>query len=281
MLNNQNIEILSLPNLLHENLPKRSRTAHKGDFGHALIIGGDCGMGGAVRLAAEAAARAGAGLVSILTHTEHIPGINSARPEIMCHDGEKDTEINELLTKCNVIVIGSGLGQKKWGQNLWHKVINSGVDKFIVVDADALNLLAKNPKKSKIWILTPHLGEAARLLGTTTTKVQNDRCKAVQDLQQKYGGICILKGTGTLICDSEQKLYICPAGNPGMASGGMGDILSGIIGGLLAQGLKSSAAAKLGVMLHSSAGDLAAKECGERGLLALDLLPYLRKISNF
>lgn len=278
MLSNANIEILSLLDLLHENLPKRSRTAHKGDFGHVLVIGGDSGMGGAVRLAAEAAARIGAGLVSIITRAEHISAINSARPEIMCHDAENDTEVNELLAKCNVVVVGPGLGQKKWGQNLWQKVITEVTEKPFVVDADALNLLATNPKKSQNWILTPHPGEAARLLGTTTTNVQNDRCLAVQALQKKYGGICVLKGAGTLICDSEQKLYTCPAGNPGMASGGMGDILSGIIGGLLAQGLELSAAAKLGVMLHSSAGDLAAKECGERGLLALDLLPYLRKI---
>ena len=147
-----------------------------------------------------------------------------------------------------------------------------------VVDADALNLLAQEPARRDDWILTPHPGEAARLLGVSTEQIQADRLHAVHALQQRYGGVCVLKGAGTLVCTSES-IALCEAGNPGMASGGMGDVLTGIIAGFLAQGLSLMDAAKAGVYIHATAGDRAAQE-GERGLLASDLLPHLRKLVN-
>lgn len=263
---------------LQKILPPRAREASKSDFGHVLITGGDYGMAGAVRMAGEAAARVGAGLTSIATRPEHISAIVSARPELMCHPIQQAQDLKKLLARATVVVLGPGLGQSSWSQELFHYVIaNASQPK--VIDADGLNLLAKQPQKREDWILTPHPGEAARLLNSTAEAIQKNRNTAVQQLQNKFGGIVVLKGAGTLIAGSES-LSICKSGNPGMASGGMGDVLSGVMGGLLAQHLNLLQAAELGVSLHATAADLAAKEKGERGLLALDLMEYLRKLVN-
>jgi len=258
-------------------LPKRSRIAHKGQFGHVLVIGGDSGMTGAVRLAAEGAARVGAGLISVATRTSHAALINLTRPEIMSHGVETVEQLESLLNKIDVIAIGPGLGQTHWGQSLLSALQN--VQKPIVVDADALNLLAQTPIRFHNSILTPHPAEAARLLGSSTADIQADRFAAAQALQERFSGICVLKGAGTLIAAPNGQINICTLGNPGMASGGMGDILTGTIAGLLAQGLSSNEAATLGVCLHAKAGDHAARE-GERGLLPSDLLPWLRHYAN-
>lgn len=258
-------------------LAPRPRDAHKGLFGHALIIGGDFGMAGAVRLAGEAALRVGAGLVSVATHPEHISIVSSTRPELMCHGAKQVRDLKKLLTRATVLVLGPGLGQSTWSRQLYKSSLATQHPK--IVDADALNLLAKHPIHRDDWILTPHVGEAARLLACSTEKIQQDRAKAVLALQTKFGGVIVLKGAGTLIVDSTHKIAICEAGNPGMASGGMGDVLSGVIGGLVAQGLSLSDAACLGVCLHATAGDLAAQD-GERGLLASDLIPHLRRFVN-
>ena len=270
-------QILSLTEEL-KSLPVRARIAHKGNFGHVLIIGGDYGMGGAVRMVAEAAARGGAGLISVATRPEHVAMINVARPEIMVHGIEELKQLDLLLQKASVIVLGPGLGTSSWSKMLFDSVL--AVKKPLVVDADALNILASNCQVRDNWILTPHPGEAARLLSTTTQAIQSNRLDVVYKLQQKFGGVCVLKGAGTLVAALGEMARVCDAGNPGMASGGMGDILSGIIGGLLAQGLRSFDAAKLGVLVHATAGDLVAAEQGERGMLALDLLPVVRKILN-
>ncbi len=259
-------------------LEPRSRIAHKGSFGHVLVIGGDYGMAGAARMAGEAAARTGSGLTTVVTRPEHIMAVSGMRPELMCYGITKSKNLPELLERATVLVIGPGLGRSAWSKDLWQAVLKT--DLPTVIDADGLNLLVKNPTKNNNWILTPHPGEAARLLNCSTSEVQNDRFTAINSLQDKYGGVCILKGAGTLILGDSGKISICTAGNPGMASGGMGDVLSGIIGGLLAQKLSLENAAKTGVQLHSEAADLAAKQDGERGLLATDLLPYLRKLIN-
>lgn len=170
-----------------------------------------------------------------------------------------------------------GLGQTSWSQQLLKRIIASSHTK--VIDADALNLLAKQPKKSAAWVLTPHPGEAARLLQCDVKDIQADRIYSVKKIQQKYGGVVVLKGKGSLVCTA-RTLSICRAGNPGMASGGMGDLLSGVIGGLLAQHIGLPQAAELGVYLHAMAADLAAAQSGERGMLASDLLPYLKKLIN-
>lgn len=264
-----NVEKLSLTKL-----PPRSKTAQKGDFGHTLIVGGDYGMPGAARMAGEAAARTGSGLTTIATRPEHI----NARSELMCYGIKNSKELKPLIKRATTIVLGPGLGTSTWSKDLWKTILKTEQPK--VIDADGLNLLAKNPRHNNNWILTPHPGEAARLLNCSATEIQNDRFAAIKNLQKRYGGIIVLKGAGTLILGPSGTTSICTAGNPGMASGGMGDVLSGIIGGLLAQGLALEDAAKMGVQLHSEAADLAAHQDGERGLLAMDLLPFVRKLIN-
>lgn len=255
----------------------RSRTAHKGDFGHVLIIGGQPGMSGAPRLAALAAARCGAGLISVATHPEHAAYFNTSCPELMCQGMNTAADLEPLMARASVIVIGPGLGQGIWAQALLAKLWASALP--LIVDADALNLLAQSPQRRDNWILTPHPGEAARLLGISTQEIQADRLAAATELQACYGGVLVLKGAGTLITDGV-RVQLCTAGNPGMASGGMGDVLSGVIAGLVAQGLSLSLAAAAGVMLHALAGDAAAAAGGARGMLASDLLPELRRLMN-
>lgn len=259
-------------------LPKRACDSYKGSYGHALVVGGDYGMGGAVRMAAESAARVGAGLVTVATRPEHVPVVNSTRPELMCHQVAEAADLEPLLERASVVVVGPGLGKTPWAISLLSRLLESNLPK--VLDADSLNLLSKNPCSANNWILTPHPGEAARLLNISCKEVQYDRFKSIENIQQRYGGVIVLKGAGTLIKGWGKMIEVCSAGNPGMASGGMGDVLSGIIGGLLAQGLKLQNAAEAGVFIHSVAADRAAEEGGERGLLATDLLPYLRSLVN-
>jgi hydroxyethylthiazole kinase-like uncharacterized protein yjeF len=263
-------------------LPKRSKNANKGDFGHVLIVGGDYGMGGSVLLAGEAALRTGAGLVSIATRPEHAYAIMGNCPELMCHGIQEAQDLDNLLKKATVVVIGPGLGQNTWGRDLLTLVLKSSLP--LVVDADALNLLAASKEQEQKyykenWILTPHPGEAARLLGIEVSEIQSDRVKAAIALQNRFGGVIVLKGAGTVVLGKEQKLQVCSRGNPGMASGGMGDLLSGVIAGLLAQKLPLQDAAHFGVFVHARAGDKAAKK-GERGMIARDLLEYIRECLN-
>lgn len=261
-------------------LPPRPRSAHKGLFGHALVIGGDHGMAGAAAMACEAALRVGAGLVSCATRAEHVPILVGRHPEVMAHSVRSGQELEPLLARASVVVIGPGLGRAAWGQQLLQRALHSGLP--AVVDADALNLLAQGdaaPPEHERWVLTPHPGEAARLLGCDSALIQEDRFRAAAELRRRYGGAVVLKGAGTLVCDAHG-IGICNAGNPGMASGGMGDVLSGVLGGLLAQRLDVAQAARLGVCLHAAAADLAAAQAGERGLVATDLMPHLRRLVN-
>ena len=259
-------------------LAPRLRNAHKGHFGHVLVIGGEAGFTGAARMAGEAAARVGAGLVSIGTRASHAASLNAGRPELMVHGLEEETTFHHLAERANVIAIGPGLGQGEWGQHMLNLAMESGLP--LIVDADALNILSQAPREYRKWILTPHCGEAARMLGQSTQEIQRDRFAIVANLQQSYGGIAILKGAGTLIAGPEGPIALCHGGNPGMASGGMGDVLTGIIAGLVAQGIKLQEAACLGVCLHAAAGDAAAKAAGERGLLATDLMSWVRRLAN-
>jgi hydroxyethylthiazole kinase-like uncharacterized protein yjeF len=257
----------------HSYLKPRPHHAHKGDFGHVLIVGSDVGYTGAARIAAAGALRVGAGLVTTVTRAEHQYFMNIQTPEIMT-----SADLTAQLPKATVIVIGTGLGQSDWSKSQFELACASG--KPLVVDADALNLLARTSLKKDYWILTPHPGEAARLLNTDTVTIQKDRPAAIRALQQKYGGTLVLKGAGTLVLSEQGDIKQCEAGNPGMASGGMGDLLSGIIGGLLAQGQPMNVAAECGVCLHAQAADLCAKQMGERGMLATDLLPLVRQLVN-
>ncbi len=258
-------------------LQPRPRDAHKGHFGHVLIIGGDLGYSGAVLLAAEAALRVGAGLVSVATHPDHATMLNILRPEIMCHGIHSPDALTALITKATMLVLGPGLGQTHWSHEIFNQACLS--EKNMLVDADGLNLLADKPFKKTNRILTPHPGEAGRLLKTSTQVIQQDRELAAKQIQEKYDGWCVLKGAGTLVVGPDQSLAQCHAGNPGMATGGMGDVLSGVIGGLAAQQIPLGIAAQLGVIVHATAGDLAAK-AGERGMIASDLMRYLRGLIN-
>ncbi|MDD5580073.1 MAG: NAD(P)H-hydrate dehydratase [Methylobacter sp.] len=263
--------------VVKKQMPRRNRCSHKGDNGHVLIIGGERGYSGAARLAGEAALRVGAGLVSLATRAEHAGILNSSRAELMGHGIETAGQLAGLLEKAGVIVAGPGLGQSDWAKELFSAAIKSR--KPLVIDADGLNLLATSPVKKSDWILTPHPGEAARLLNCATAEIQQDRFAAVSGIQAKYGGVAVLKGAGTLIA-SDGGTAVSSTGNPGMASGGMGDVLSGVIAGLLAQGLSLKEAAQQGVYMHGEAADLAAEKDGERGLLASDLMPFLRQLMN-
>ncbi len=261
-------------------LKPRERTSHKGHFGHVLVIGGDAGFSGAAVLAGMGALRVGAGLVSVATRPEHAALLNVARPELMCHAVATWEDLKPLLLRATILVMGPGLGRSDWSRELLAGVLQSELP--LILDADGLNLLAENLLAGRIkksnWILTPHPGEAARLLKTSSEEIQRDRIAAVKKLQQTFGGWVVLKGAGSLIAGPNE-MAICEAGNPGMASGGMGDVLSGVLGGLLGQGIPLEITAKLGVLIHALAGDMAAKE-GERGMIASDLMPYLRKIVN-
>ncbi len=257
--------------------PRRACYTHKGDNGHVLIIGGDTGYSGAAKLAGEAALRVGGGLVSIATRPEHASLMNLNRPELMCHGVETAAQLEQLLERVDVIVLGPGLGQGSWAKTLFTVVLRTA--KPLIVDADGLNLLAAFPLKKMDWILTPHPGEAARLLACSTAHIQQNRFAAARSLQAKYGGIAVLKGSGTLIA-SDQDVAVSSTGNPGMATGGMGDVLSGVIAGLVAQGFSLKDAAQQGVYNHGLAADLAVEKDGERGLLASDLMPYLRHLVN-
>lgn len=261
-----------------EVLKPRKRDAHKGLYGHILVVGGEYGYSGAVRMAAEAALRVGAGLVSVATRPEHAFTLNIMRPEIMSHGVNNERALKPLADKATVIIIGPGLGQSLWSKKLLQCVLKS--KKPLIVDADALNLLAKKPVKYGDWVLTPHPGEAARLLKISSEKVQSDRLSAVKKIQAKFGGVCVLKGHGSLIMGGDEAPSLCKAGNPGMATAGMGDILSGVIGGLAGQQLSLLIAAQLGVLIHATAGDLVAKQNGERGMIATDLLPFLHRLVN-
>jgi NAD(P)H-hydrate epimerase len=190
---------------------------------------------------------------------------------------ENLSELGLLMARATVVAVGPGLGRAEWGQSMLEFVLAS--DCPLVVDADALNLLADNPVRRDNWILTPHPGEAARLLKMTSAEVEADRFTAVSDLAVRFGGVCVLKGSGSLIASEEAGIFLSSSGNPGMATGGMGDVLTGVIAALFAQGLTPMEAARAGVYLHGKAGDGAAEK-GERGLMAMDLMTFLQDLVN-
>jgi NAD(P)H-hydrate epimerase len=263
--------------LLRALLPPRPRAAHKGDFGHVLVIGGGPGMAGAARLCGEAALRGGAGRVSIATHPEHAALITASRPELMCHGVADADSLAVLMRKADVLAFGPGLGQSEWAEQLFRVVAESELP--AVWDADGLNWLASAPNVVENRIITPHPGEAATLLSMSTSEIQSDRPSAVAALAERYGGIAVLKGAGTLVSSGDGLPFISTSGNPGMAAPGMGDVLTGVIAAFVSQGLSLQDAALAGVESHARAGDLAAA-AGERGMLAGDLVDALRTVVN-
>lgn len=257
-------------------LPKRPRSSHKGVNGRVLLVGGAPGMSGAIRLAAEAALRVGAGLVQVVTHPENVVPVMAGRPELMCRGADSPEVLEPLLDVADGVVVGPGLGRSPWARALLERIWRA--DQPLVVDADALNLLAERPERRGRWMITPHPGEAGRLLGVDTSAVQADRLAAVRELAERYDATAVLKGVCTLVCTAGD-VAVCDRGNPGMASGGTGDVLAGVLGGLLVQLRSVPVAARIGVLLHALAGDTAAI-AGERGMAASDLLPELRHWAN-
>lgn len=258
-------------------LPRRSVTAHKGRFGRLLVIAGDRGFGGAGLLAAEAAARTGAGTVTLATRPEHVSPALARCPSLMVHGITHGSELSPLIESADAIVCGPGVGKGAWGQQMLQLVAASG--KPMVLDADALNLMAlRVAKKADNHILTPHPGEAARLLGLTVPEVEADRIGAARHIQRQFGGTVLLKGAGTIVDSGDELPGVLGGSNPGMATGGMGDVLSGVLGGLLVQGLELSVSARLAAALHLAAADRAALSKGYMGLLPTDVIDILPTI---
>ncbi len=258
-------------------LPRRARSAHKGRFGHVLVIGGDHGMGGAVHLTAEAALRSGAGLVTVATRPAYVASFLAGLPEAMVHGLETAAEVLPLIGRATVIAIGPGLGQGDWGRMLLAMALDTQLP--LVVDADALSLLAAHPIVRGQWVLTPHPGEASRLLKQTISAIQEDRYRAALHLVEQFRAVVVLKGAGSIVAATDETPAVCTHGNPGMAAPGMGDVLTGVIAALIAQGFALPEAARIGVALHALAGDRAAQS-GERGLMARDLISALRQVMN-
>lgn len=259
-------------------LPRRRRAAHKGDFGRVLIVGSGTGMPGATRLAGEACLRVGAGLVTVAVAPENVPAIAAGRPELICQPLTGENVLAEAIERADVIAIGPGLGRTAWARTALEVVLRS--EKPLVVDADALNLIAEaGTRPRENWILTPHPGEAGRLLGIRTDDIQRDRLGSLDRLLERYHGTVVLKGAGTLVGTAGRTPALCERGNPGMASAGTGDVLTGAISGVLAQCHDTWLAARVGVLVHAMAGDAAART-GERGLLASDVARELHNCVN-
>ncbi len=260
-------------------LPRRRRSAHKGDFGRVLIVGGGPGMPGAARLAGEACLRVGAGLVTVAVAPQNVAAVSAGRPELICLPLADPAELREAAAHAEIIAIGPGLGRSEWARGALEAALGAG--KPLLLDADALNLIAESGARSRQeWILTPHPGEAGRLLGMAASEVQRDRLEALERLTARYGGVVVLKGAGTLVGASGRTAALCERGNPGMASPGMGDVLTGVIAGLFGQCRDAWRAARAGVLAHAMAGDAAARS-GARGLLAGDVIEELRACVNF
>lgn len=266
------------PDCLSLWLSPRPRNSHKGHHGHVLCVGGEHGYAGAIAMCAESALRCGAGLVSVATRQANVAPLLTRRPECMVRAVSSAAELQPLIERCNVIAIGPGLGQDEWGRELLLTALASGEP--LVVDADALNLVARDSLRLSNAILTPHPGEAARLLGTTVADLERDRYAAALALAHKTDCVVVWKGAGTIVAAPGRTPAVIDAGNPGMAVGGMGDVLTGAIAALSAQDWHGYDAAVCGALLHSAAADAAAREGGERGLLPSDLMPWLRRLAN-
>lgn len=263
--------------LIKKILPRRRKDAHKGDFGHVLVVGGGAGMPGAAALAGAAALRVGAGKVTVAAWPDNVAAIGGVRPELMCRGVREGGDIADLARQADVIALGPGLGQDDWAQALFDACLTAG--RPLVIDADGLNLLAKTNARSEDWILTPHAGEAARLLKVSPQDVQDERCLSLAKILERYGGVAVLKGAGSLVGRVGEVPWVCDRGNPGMATAGMGDVLTGVIAGVLAQCANQFDAARVGTFVHSAAGDVVARE-GQRGLIAGDVIEALRTWVN-
>ena len=263
------------------NFPKRPRNSHKGQFGTVAVIGGATGMTGAPLLAARAALKLGAGCVHVGLLAENAPGVDLLQPELMLHPASDAVQ----LPGVDVFAVGCGLGRDKAAQKLIHDVLHSNA--ALVLDADALNILAQRADlhhlllaRTSATVLTPHTGEAARLLGCGIDEVQADRAEAVRELAQKFNCSVVLKGASSLCATRDGKLSVNKTGNPGMSSPGMGDVLTGMIAACIAQGMPADDALRLAVHLHGAAGDALAEQGISVGMTATDVTEWARWLLN-
>jgi NAD(P)H-hydrate epimerase len=267
------------------NIPKRRENSHKGNHGKLLIIAGDEGFGGAGIMSSESGLKTGAGLVRLLTRKSHISASLARNPEVMVSGADNAQDIEANLEWPDAVVAGPGMFENYWSEQILYKLLLSISDNGTptLLDAGALRLLTHMAfSKIKLpgeTVLTPHPGEAAEMLKVTVKEIQRNRIKSAKALQQKYGCIIVLKGNGTIICNKND-IYLCSAGGPELAVAGSGDILSGVIGSLIAQGLTPFDAAKTGVVIHARAGEEFANDVGRIGLAAVELIPYIRKFLN-
>lgn len=269
----------SLPQILSR-LPTRPSDSHKGLFGTVAIIGGDSGMVGAPLLAGRAALKLGAGCVRVGVLAEGAPVVDVGQPELML-----STASTIFATKFTVLAMGCGMGGSEAARALLAQGLQCAVP--LVLDADALNLLANNTDlqtallaRDAATVLTPHPAEAARLLGCSTQAVQADRVAAAQQLAQKFRASVVLKGAGSLCATRDGRLYINTTGNSGMSTAGMGDVLTGIIAAFIAQGMSTDDALLLGVHLHGAAGDALAQQGIAVGMTATELIDAARRVLN-
>ncbi|MDD5450116.1 MAG: NAD(P)H-hydrate dehydratase [Candidatus Omnitrophica bacterium] len=277
--------------MLYSSLLKRKSDTHKGNYGHVFVLAGSVGLTGAPYMAAQAALLSGSGLVTVGLPKSLMPIIAKRFVEVMTRSLAQTRaqsislrafhEIESFSKKATILAIGPGLSQNKETQLLIRKVI-SRIDKPMVIDADGLNALAGHLEilrrvkhEGRKPILTPHDGEMGRLIGKSAKFVHKNRKMIANDFAKKYNVTLVLKGYHTIVSSPGKKTYINKTGNPGMASGGIGDCLTGIIASFMGQGLSAFDAARFGVYCHGLAGDLAAKEKGELSLTASDLLNKL------
>lgn len=266
--------------LNENNLPRlapRAVDCHKGQLGHAVILAGAPGMGGAGLLAAQACLRLGAGLVSLLTSPEQVSASLARQPEVMVHGVTEMEQLQPVLQQATTLLLGPGIGQTTTAIKMLQQAAALPVAQ--IWDADSLNLLARHSADftaEGVRILTPHPGEAARLLDCSVASVQADREQAALQLARRYNSLVLLKGFGSLIADPGGQLLICRHGHPVMAGPGFGDVLGGVIAALLAQGMAPLDATCLAVWLHARAGEELAGE--GRGVVASDLLSPMRRL---
>ena len=274
---------------LIKRIPRRPRDSHKGMFGNVTVIGGQSGMVGAALLAARAALQLGAGSVHVMLLAEDAPSVDLLQPELMLHKAaellHQPSHLVGDFFAADVLALGCGMGTSLNAQKLLHNAIQSQA--ALVLDADALNILAMRPdlrtllgSRSAPTLLTPHPGEAARMLGCDTSDIQQNRLGKADELRSRYHSSVVLKGAGSVCATRDGKLYINTTGNPGMSAAGMGDVLTGILAALIAQRLAADDALLLAVHLHGAAGDELAKQNAMLGMSATEVTAWARWLFN-
>ena len=264
---------------LEKSIPERSSNSHKGDFGKVMIVGGSEGMGGAAILSSEASLFSGAGLVHLSTHPINVEASLKRNPEVMAYGIDKSFSIPENI---DVLLCGPGLKNDEWSKNVFDEIISANNFGAVILDAGALHFIGENNlETSKNKVLTPHPGEAAKLLGISNNEVQEDRINAAKSISNKFSASVILKGKETIICSyGDEELFICTEGGPELSSGGTGDVLAGVLSALIAQKVDITDACKISVAVHARAGEEFRNKTGEIGLNASSLIPTIRDLLN-